>query len=403
MFKEIYNFIILNYQLIIIPIGSAIIGWLTNVIAIKMTFYPLNYFGLRPFGWQGIIPAKAPRMATKAIDLMTDKLLDIKQVFSKIQPECISKNMEKSVEVISKQILNEVMMAQIPIIWTKLPNSSKNTLYKKIIENLPQSIELTMSDVKENINELIDLKKITYDALIEDKALINRIFLNVGKAEFRFIEVSGLYFGFLFGIIQAIIVFYYNGIITYLAGGLIVGYLTNYLAIKLIFKPTKPINLGFIKIQGLFLKRQKEVAREYSYIITNKILTIEKIYDDIFKNNKTSKIKEIVKNNLSVLIDKTISSTKIAIDIIIPKSKLENMKNIAVFRFLEEIPIALRDTYKYSEEALDLENTIRTKMETLPSEDFISFLRPVFQEDEFKLIIVGAILGGIAGFIQYLI
>jgi len=403
MFKEIYNFIILNYQLIIIPIGSAIIGWLTNVIAIKMTFYPLNYFGLRPFGWQGIIPAKAPRMATKAIDLMTDKLLDIKQVFSKIQPECISKNMEKSVEVISKQILNEVMMAQIPIIWTKLPNSSKNTLYKKIIENLPQSIELTMSDVKENINELIDLKKITYDALIEDKALINRIFLNVGKAEFRFIEVSGLYFGFLFGIIQAIIVFYYNGIITYLAGGLIVGYLTNYLAIKLIFKPTKPINLGFIKIQGLFLKRQKEVAREYSYIITNKILTIEKIYDDIFKNNKTSKIKEIVKNNLSVLIDKTISSSKIAFDIIIPKSKLENMKNIAVFRFLEEIPIALRDTYKYSEEALDLENTIRTKMETLPSEDFISFLRPVFQEDEFKLIIVGAILGGIAGFIQFLI
>jgi uncharacterized membrane protein YheB (UPF0754 family) len=47
-----------TYAYILIPLISAVIGYVTNVIAIKMTFYPLDYKGIRPFfGWQGIIPS----------------------------------------------------------------------------------------------------------------------------------------------------------------------------------------------------------------------------------------------------------------------------------------------------------------------------------------------------------
>lgn len=400
---EILNFITKHYQFIVIPFGSALIGWITNILAIKMTFYPINYFGLRPFGWQGIIPSKAPSMAVKAVDLMTDKLLDVKEVFSRVDPKKVSENLEKSILQISKQIINEVMKSQIPIIWNRISDEKKQKLYNKVSENLPFTIENTMQDVKENVDKLIDFNKITYDALIEDKTLVNRIFLNVGKNEFRFIEISGLYFGFLFGAAQAFVVYNYNQFWIYLIGGLIVGYLTNFLAIKLIFKPTKKINLGIIKIQGLFLKRQKEVAAEYSKIITQNIVTVEKLYDSIFKNHHSNNIKPLIKKNFDSMLDEIIDNSNKSLKIIFPKTKLEYMKNIAIFRFLEEIPIALRDTFEYSKKQLDLENTLRTKMASLPSEDFISFLRPVFQEDEYKLIIVGAALGCFAGFLQSLV
>ena len=42
-------------------------------------------------------------------------------------------------------------------------------------------------------------------------------------------------------------------------------------------------------------------------------------------------------------------------------------------------------------------------MSSLPPDEFVGFLRPVFQEDEWKLILVGAILGMVAGFLQLLI
>ena len=70
---------------------------------------------------------------------------------------------------------------------------------------------------------------------------------------------------------------------------------------------------------------------------------------------------------------------------------------------MEAIPNTIKDVFGYAEEALDIENTISSKMAGLPPEDFVGFLRPVFKEDELKLILIGAALGGMAGLLQLLV
>ena len=57
----------------------------------------------------------------------------------------------------------------------------------------------------------------------------------------------------------------------------------------------------------------------------------------------------------------------------------------------------MKPVFPYAEEAMDLETTFRTRMQKLPPSDFVDFLRPVFREDELKLILVGAALGMGAG------
>ncbi|HAB70474.1 MAG TPA: DUF445 domain-containing protein, partial [Acinetobacter nosocomialis] len=55
-----------------IPFMSGLIGYVTKVIAIQMMFSPLEFKGIKPFfGWQGIVPRKAEKMATIAVELMT--------------------------------------------------------------------------------------------------------------------------------------------------------------------------------------------------------------------------------------------------------------------------------------------------------------------------------------------
>ena len=70
---------------------------------------------------------------------------------------------------------------------------------------------------------------------------------------------------------------------------------------------------------------------------------------------------------------------------------------------MQEIPIAMTNTYEYAAEVLELQKTIEEKMSNLASKDFISFLRPIFKQDEWKLILAGAWLGGIAGIIQFIL
>ena len=75
----------------------------------KMIFYPIGFLGL-PFlkqavegemygfdilnplalGWQGIVPAKAARMSYDMVSMVTDKLIDVQEVFMKLDPRRIS-------------------------------------------------------------------------------------------------------------------------------------------------------------------------------------------------------------------------------------------------------------------------------------------------------------------------
>ena len=53
-----------------------------------------------------------------------------------------------------------------------------------------------------------------------------------------------------------------------------------------------------------------------------------------------------------------------------------------------------------TERAEVVETMLRVRMEELPSEKFQDLLRPCFQEDEWKLILLGAVLGLLAGIAQ---
>lgn len=74
-------------------------GYLTNVLALKMTFYPIEFWGWRIwqpegqpfglFGWQGIVPAKAPELAGGLSDLFLEKLFNMKSIFARIDPDVV--------------------------------------------------------------------------------------------------------------------------------------------------------------------------------------------------------------------------------------------------------------------------------------------------------------------------
>ena len=76
------------------------------------------------------------------------------------------------------------------------------------------------------------------------------------------------------------------------------------------------------------------------------------------------------------------------------------MKNIIVDKTIRNMPTSVRPAFGYAEEAMGLEKIFRTKMQALLPGEFVDFLRPVFQEDELKLILIGAFLGMAAGFGQ---
>jgi uncharacterized membrane protein YheB (UPF0754 family) len=402
--QKIFNLYYQNFewQLLLMPLIAGIIGWGTNVLALKMTFYPLEYIGFKwkgynILGWQGIVPEKAGKMASKAVDMITTKLIDIEDQFSKINPKVVAKEMEPRMLDLTRQIFEEAMSQEIPM-WKLLTAKQKDIIFQRAVKEIPKVTEEVMEDVKNNITDIFNLKKMAVDQLTQNKNLLNKIFLEVGHKEFKFIEYSGFIFGGLFGIFQVILWIPFPYWWSLPLSGLIVGYLTNFLALKLIFNPVEPIYFLGLRFQGLFIQRQKEVSKGYSRIIAENIMTMPKIFDAIFYGPASDRLVQIIERHVNEGIDNSAGYSSALIRLTSGSESFDRVKNIACRRLVEEIPEHIHLVFDYAKQALDIEHTLNGKMSELPPDEFVGFLRPVFQEDEWKLILVGAILGMIAGF-----
>lgn len=84
----------------------------------------------------------------------------------------------------------------------------------------------------------------------------------------------------------------------------------------------------------------------------------------------------------------------------IGEEEYAKVKGEAVDAMMEALPACLAHLESYSDRALDVENTLRVKMSALSPEAFEGLLHPVFQEDEWKLVLMGGVLGVVIGLLQ---
>jgi uncharacterized membrane protein YheB (UPF0754 family) len=123
-----------------------------------------------------------------------------------------------------------------------------------------------MKDMQDHIEDVCDIKHMTVAACVANRQLIVNVFQECGEKEFTFIRQSGFYFGFILGLFQMSIWFFYDAPWTMPTAGFVVGYLTNYIALKVIFSPLQPRMFCGYTIQGLFLQRQKEGKLETTWL-----------------------------------------------------------------------------------------------------------------------------------------
>ncbi len=399
--QDLFAFLAASWQYAIIPVLSALVGWGTNILALRMTFYPLDFIGIPPFlGWQGIIPSKAAKMASRTVDLMTGRLISVEEVTARLETERVVKEIEPYLEPMLEEIIDEVVQEHYPRLWRLLPQAMKDRIFKRAGEDTPRVTEAILNDVRLHIHELLDIKRMSVDILMNNKQLLNEIFLRCGETELLFIERSGLLFGFLFGLAQMGVWIVYPVWWLHPLCGFLVGYLTNWLALRMIFRPLRPRKFGPIMVQGLFLQRQQEVSKEYAKLVTSEVVSAANIMEAIFMGPASNKLLSIIEEHIQQASNDYGGLNEAIFERAAGQQEYSDVKRKIVDRLVGRVPGLVKALVGYAEEALDLENTMRTRMQALTPEEFETLLRTAFEEDEWKLIVVGAILGAAVGWLQ---
>lgn len=384
-----------------IPFVAGIVGWATNWVAIKLTFLPLEFRGWRSWlGWQGIIPSKAGKMAGIFAESTMFRLGTLGEIFQHMDPDAMADHITKVVEPRIEEYTDEVMFyGGNGTLWRSLPNLVKGRIYSRVREEMPTLVHELMREVSEQIEDLVDFKHMLVTQLEGDKDLLNRLFIESGEEEFRFIVRSGLYFGFLFGLVQlAVWIFYQGWWVLPFFGGL-VGYATNWIAINLIFRPLHPKKVGPWTVQGLFLKRQREVAAVWTHLVTREVVTLRQIIEAMLVGPRSDRVEALIKQHVEPIADEALGSFLPAAELT-AGSRLETIRESVGDKAIE-VSMEPFNHWGFNEDRAEvLGELLRERMAELPPDEFQDLLRPCFQEDEWKLILMGGVLGLLAGLSQ---
>eukprot|EP00581_Thalassiosira_minuscula_P008212 CAMPEP_0183709194 /NCGR_PEP_ID=MMETSP0737-20130205/5284_1 /TAXON_ID=385413 /ORGANISM="Thalassiosira miniscula, Strain CCMP1093" /LENGTH=608 /DNA_ID=CAMNT_0025937221 /DNA_START=142 /DNA_END=1968 /DNA_ORIENTATION=+ len=395
---------------LLIPCVAAFVGWFTNYLAVQMIFYPIQYKGLSLWrkqevplgliGWQGIVPCKTKTMSQTMVHMVTTQLLNVEKVFRRLDPNVVADTLAPEVPKLMESIGSDFVPSSFANQFQKLSRALFFTLPGRAISSIActnrRFLHGLTTSMQDNICSLLNVNNCVIDQMMADRTLLGKLFQKCGQKELDFLTNSGLWFGFLLGIVQMAVALFWENPWALSIGGTIVGLATNWLALKWIFEPVNPTKFGPFVLQGQFLRRQKEVAKEFSEFFANNVLSSKKLWGSILNDPSTSSSFDLLFANRLKKFVYVLAGGAAGVLHPPPGGIFDNIAS----RAIQKLPNHLHVLHPYVDATLGLQGTLRTQMERMTSAKFERVLHPIFEEDELTLILAGGFLGFLAGLIQ---
>ena len=183
----------------------------------------------------------------------------------------------------------------------------------------------------------------------------------------------------------------------------ITGWVTNYLAIKMLFHPKKKIRLVFFSIQGIFPKRQDVLAQRLGKIVSSELFSFKDIKDRFTSTSSAIEINKVLDEKLEDFLDVKLKATLPMLAMFLNKDAKAKIKDTLHQEFQNILPDILNKYSDKLERDIDIEHIVSQKVTAFSSDKLEQILFSIMKK-EFKFIeILGGVLGFLIGIIQLLI
>jgi uncharacterized membrane protein YheB (UPF0754 family) len=197
----------MNYWLIIIiPLISAFIGWVTNWVAIKMLFHPRQPKKILGITFQGIFPKRQKQFAEKLGKLVSAEFLSFDDIEQKISNPDNLKKIMPMIENHVDDFLRNKLSNEMPVISMFIGDKTIIKLKESFMKEIEILFPMVMKKYAANLKDELDLEKIVIEKVSgfsSDK--LEEVLQQIMSKEFRFVEIIGAVIGFIIGLVQVLI------------------------------------------------------------------------------------------------------------------------------------------------------------------------------------------------------
>ncbi|MFW6868319.1 DUF445 domain-containing protein [Nocardioides sp. CPCC 206347] len=386
------------------PIVAAFIGYITKLLALQMMYAPLEFRGIGPLGWQGLVPRRAGKVAATTIELLTENLLKPEELLDKVDAEEAVEELRgpltEAIDIVVRDLAEQLR----PGLWDSLPEAGRRAITARVHQQAPKIVDNLLAEMRADLSQFLDLQFLAVTILVKNKDQLNDLIKSVASDAMTFVRRSGIVFGFAIGFVQLACWAYFHNPWIMPAFGFLVGFVSDYVALNMLFRPMEPKKaLGIFPVQGVLHAKRDKITRGYAHILATDIFAPEVIFEAILHGPTSDRLFSAIEREISRSIDAQSGIAQPLVRLAVGTQRYRAAKDAVVERVIALIPDTMAQATGYAERTFDVENLIVDKMSQLTPEQYESIMRPVFKDDEWLMISVGAVLGGVVGEIQVLV
>ena len=183
--------------------------------------------------------------------------------------------------------------------------------------------------------------------------------------------------------------------------GAMIGWITNYVAIKMLFRPYKEINFGLFKIQGLIPKRKHEIAISIADTVQKELISLKDVTNSLDGEELEKRMGDMIDKILDAKLEGELVKKFPMLAMFMSEDMLRKIKNMIKTSILENKDTIIEMFSNYLEEKVDFREIIIKNVDGFSLEKLEEITYSLAKKELKHIEVVGAVLGGIIGFFQF--
>jgi len=181
------------------------------------------------------------------------------------------------------------------------------------------------------------------------------------------------------------------------------GWVTTWLAVKMLFHPRKPVNIFGFKIQGIFPKNQQLIAEKLGQVVSKEFLSFAEIEAKVTNPENLQQLRPEIEKHIDIFLREKLSTVFPMLSMFIGDKTINQLKEAFLAELESLFPVLMKSYMTKLEKDLDLEKIVTEKVAGFSSEKLEQILDQITKKEFQFLEVIGGVFGLFIGLLQVLI
>ena len=181
------------------------------------------------------------------------------------------------------------------------------------------------------------------------------------------------------------------------------GWITTWIAIKMLFHPRRPVKIFGLTIQGIFPKNQRLIAEKLGQVVGKELLSFDEIEQKVTDPENLQKLKPEIEAHIDTFLNSKLKEVFPMLSMFIGEKTINQLKEAFLMELENLFPVLMKGYMAKLQGDLDLEKIVTEKVANFSSEKLEDILNQITKKEFQFLEVIGGFFGLLIGIIQVVI